>query len=63
MGGVDTAGKDTSSMWEICAISPPRGTDIEEAGGTSAQVFTETPEQTQSLRLHIRHAGTLTKSC
>lgn len=28
--GVDTPGKETSSMWEIYAISP-RGSDIEEA--------------------------------
>lgn len=28
--GVDTPGKETSSMWEIYAVSP-RGSDIEEA--------------------------------
>lgn len=56
--GVDTAGK-TSSMWEIYAISPPHGSDIEEAGSRSERVFTDTPEQKRSECVHIDCAGTL----
>lgn len=47
--GVDTAGKETSSMWEIYAISLPHGSDIEEAGSAgSTRVFTETPGRNRS---------------
>lgn len=30
--GVDTAGKETSSMWEIYAVSPPHGSNFEMLG-------------------------------
>lgn len=51
--GVDTAGEETPSMWEICAVSP-HGSDIGDAG-----VFTETVGQNQSPYQHLHHTGTL----
>lgn len=56
--GVDAAGKETSSMWEIYAVSP-RDSDIGDAGRTSARAFADTTGQNHSPHLHLRHPGTL----